>query len=747
MTLFAELKRRNVFRVGAAYVIISWLLLQIVDVVAPMLALPDWAPKLILLIIAVGFLPALIFAWVYELTPDGVKKESEVERDRSITNHTAKKLDILTIVLLVVVVALIAIDRFLPDNSQDARMRVAVPASSFEEQVQEETSIAVLPFINMSADPDQEFFSDGISEELLNVLAQFPGLRVAARTSAFQFKGQNRDIADIARQLRVNHVLEGSVRKSGKQLRITAQLTKAESGFNLWSNSWDRELDDIFAIQDEISAAIADALQIELKLTSDGPGNSGHEAAAYPSIPAAANAQAYEYYLKGRQLINGRSRKGIEQAMMVLERALQHDESYAPAHAQLAIAVTLLKKGRGSYGDLSLEEVLARATPHIEQAFELDPGLAEAYGARALFALINYDYPTAIANSKEALARNPSYVDVMNWLYLSLINSSNWTEAVKLMEHMMSVDQLSTAVRGNYSYLLGRNGDFENARRVADELARHSVSASYMTHGLLSGDYTGEIVDSIAWYLKALALDPENSFLRQRLAFNLANISEFDEARRIDLDSAWWIDAVQQRWEDAVRQARQRQAENPNDNLIKMQLANVLHMSGDLPAAEALFEDLMVAVGGFAIIDPGNSSIMPTVRMAYGRLQAGDLEGAEEILDLVRNDLRSRKEAGIRDSYLLRAAAMVAAMEDNRELVLRNLNAAIDTGLRDKFIFREPILNSFQDDAEFKAVASRLDEILAGERSRALELICFDNPAPDVWQPLHQTCATSVMPW
>jgi TolB-like protein/Tfp pilus assembly protein PilF len=726
-------------------VVISWLVLQVVDVIAPILELPHWAPKLVLLIIAVGFLPALVFAWAFELTPEGLKKESDVARSDSVTGKTAKKLDVLIIVLLIAAIALVVLDRFLPEGRNQPVSPSSQATAENEELAADETSIAVLPFVNMSSDPEQDFFSDGISEELLNVLAQFPGLRVAARTSAFQFKGQNRDIADIARQLRVGHVLEGSVRKSGKQLRITAQLINAESGYRLWSNSWDREFDDIFAIQDEISAAIGEALEIELELSANDEMSPGQRASELPSIPAAASAQAYEYYLKGRHLINRRSRNGIEQAVTVLERALEFDPGYAPAHAQLAIAITLLKEGSGSYGDLSLDEVRERATPHVERAFELFPGLAEAYGANALLAVTNYDYPAAIEYCREALSRNPSYVDAINWLYLSLINSGEWREAGKTMQHMMSVDPLSIVGRINYSYMLGRYGRIEEAREVANELASQSVSGSYSAHALLSSDYSGEIADSIAWYFKILALDPDNYFNRQRLAVNFAVVGEYVEARRISPGSGWWVDALQQKWGDAILHARQRQASNPNDNLIKLQLANVLHMSGDLAAAQLLYEELMAAVGGGAIVDTSNTSVMPTARMAYGMMAAGDITGAEEILNLLREEIRAREQAGIYDSYRFRAAAMLAAMEDNNKLAINNLNTAIDNGLRDRFILREPALSALQGDIEFQAVVDRLDQILSEEHGKTLELICSDNPAPELWQPLPETCAEAVI--
>ena len=259
MSLFNELKRRNVFRVGFAYIVMAWLVLQVADVILNNIIAPGWVFHVLLLFLAIGFPFAVFFAWAFELTPEGLKKEKDVDRSKSITRVTGRKLDYGVIAVLVLALAYFTFDKFVLDPSRDAELVQATTEAVAEQATESgkaeitDKSIAVLPFVNMSNDPDQEYFSDGISEELLNVLAQFPGLKVAARTSAFQFKGQNRDIVGIAKQLHVNHVLEGSVRKSGNRLRITAQLIDAESGFHLWSETYDRELDDIFAIQDEIS--------------------------------------------------------------------------------------------------------------------------------------------------------------------------------------------------------------------------------------------------------------------------------------------------------------------------------------------------------------------------------------------------------------------------------------------------------------------------------------------------------------
>ncbi len=741
LPLFNELKRRNVFKVTVAYIIVAWLLLQVSDTLVPALQLPEWFHSGVAVLLILGLPVAIIFAWAFEMTPEGLKREYEVDRSQSITAQTGRKLEFMIIGALIIALGYFAYDKFVFTAAREAELveattQAVTELAAAEAQASAETdkSIAVLPFVNMSSDPDQEYFSDGISEELLNVLAQFPGLRVAARTSSFQFKGQNQDIADIARQLHVNHVVEGSVRKSGNRLRITAQLIDAGSGFHLWSESWDRELNDIFVIQDEISAAIGDALKIELQL------GSGNSPGALPSIPAAATAQAYEYYLKGRQLINERSRHGLEEAVKALELALEIDERYAPAHAQLAIAIALQKGSGSSYGNLSMKAVLARAVPHLDRAFELSPNLAEAFGAKTLLATLDNAYLTVLKNSEKALVLNPSYVDVINWRYLAFMNTGQWVEAMETMDYMMAVDPLSIIGRINYALALARTARIEQARQTADDLARQTSHGSFTVHALIAGDYLGELTDSNQWYLKSLALDPGNVFTRHRLAINFAAIREFDEARHLAPESHWWVNAIQQRWSVSIAQARQRLVDNLRNNQARMDLANVLHMSGDLAAAQVIYEELQAITSGYALLDASNTSIMPTARMAYGRLAAGDTTGTEEILELLKKDIRSREQAGIRESYMLRAAAMVAAIEGDREQVMANLEAAIGAGLRDNFILREPAMEPYQEDPEFQALVARLDAILEEEHHKTLQLICFNNPASEVWQPLPASC-------
>jgi TolB-like protein len=293
MSLFDELKRRNVFRVGFAYLVLGWVLLQVVDVVLPILELPDWVARLVLLLLSVGFPIVLIFAWAFELTPEGIKREKDVDRSQSITPQTGRKLDRVVIGILAVAVIVLLLDRFRetrvtnvtePENVSGP---IVVPDS---DSTRAETSIAVLPFLNMSDDENNEYFSDGISEELLNVLVRIEGLRVPSRTSSFNFKGSDKNIAEIGRELKVDHVLEGSVRKAGDRIRVTAQLIDVKTDTHLWSDSYTRQVDDIFAVQDEIAKAIVTALQITL---------SGEEQNSISSH-STSNVAAYNKYLQGR---------------------------------------------------------------------------------------------------------------------------------------------------------------------------------------------------------------------------------------------------------------------------------------------------------------------------------------------------------------------------------------------------------------------------------------------------------------
>ena len=386
MSFISELKRRNVFRVAIAYVIVAWLLLQVGDTLGPALRLPDWFQSGVAYVLILGFPIAIIFAWAFEMTPEGVKRERDVDRSKSITSETGQKLNYTIIALLVAAVAYFALDKFVFEH--DHGEVVATEDG--------EPSIAVLPFANMSDDASNEFFADGITEELLNLLAKIPQLEVTSRTSAFQFKGKELDIPTIAEQLGVEHVLEGSVRKSGIKVRITAQLIDAATDKHVWSETYDRELDDIFAIQDEIARKVVGELQVTLL---------GEAPKVRPT-----DTEAYSLYLEGRHYLDLDNPEAWPKAQALFEKALEIDPDYAPAWFGKSRAIREI----ANWGNMDLAEGTNKAREWAEHAVSLDPTLAEAWAYLGhLKAGYDWDWEGAGQLAQKALAAGPNNPDAL----------------------------------------------------------------------------------------------------------------------------------------------------------------------------------------------------------------------------------------------------------------------------------------------------------------------------------------------
>jgi len=464
MSFFEELKRRNVFRVGLAYVVASWLLLQITDVLVSLMGLPEFVGKVVVALVIIGFIPVMAFSWVYEVTPEGIKRESEVERSEAITRETAARLNRTTIVLLVAVAAMVVADRFLTERGKGSesvsQQEAEQQAGAMEDKEAPrpisdtaEKSVAVLPFVNMSSDPEQEFFSDGISEEILNVLTRIPNLKVAARTSSFQFKGQNRDIADIARQLKVNHVLEGSVRKAGNQLRITAQLIEAESGYHLWSDTYDRRLEDVFAIQDEIAGAIAGELRTRL---SDDP----------IQASKAVDVQAYQMYLKGLSMVATRNEEELFGAFDILKSAIDIEPEYASAMATLAkgYAVAPYFTDRLPAGELREE-----ARSWADKALQLEPDNAEALAVMGVVANeSDLDSDKALELLRKAVQSNPGNLAANNFLGDVLFRTGAVKEAVVYESRAAEIDPLAPVHLADLAFAYFLAAEYEKVLELTE---------------------------------------------------------------------------------------------------------------------------------------------------------------------------------------------------------------------------------------------------------------------------------------
>jgi TolB-like protein len=459
MSFFDELKRRNVFRVGAAYAVAAWVLLQMFDVIGEILELPLWGGKLILLALVIGFFLVLILAWFYELTPEGVKRDYEVDRSQSITPRTGQKLNRITIALLGIAVAVLLADRFIPGERQDELVSSARPTAA---AAAIDKSIAVLPFVNMSADPDNEYFSDGIAEEILNVLARIPELKVAARTSAFAYKGTNVNITDIGRDLRVSHVLEGSVRKSGDEVRVTAQLIRADNGYHLWSETYDRQLVNIFAIQDEIATSIADALKVTLDIDGGTAGN----------LTGTTNTDAYDAYLKGINQWHLRTGESLYNSIRLFEEAIALDPQFARAHAGLALTYAVIM----DYTEMPPDQARARARQAAEVALAIDPGLVEA--ATALIYTVD-DLEVQLQYAEQAIALNPSFATAHQW-YATTLQLLGQLDAAR-EEYLLALDldPRSRIINSNLAELHMLAADWEEAERVLERLLSWAPDYTY----------------------------------------------------------------------------------------------------------------------------------------------------------------------------------------------------------------------------------------------------------------------------
>jgi len=438
MSLFAELKRRNVFRVGLAYIVLAWLLLQVGDTLAPALHLPEWINSAVAFFLLLGFPLAIFFAWAFELTPEGLKLEKNVDREASITPTTGRKLDRTIIAMLVV-----ALGYFIWQTQK------APSTDEIVETIAGQESIAVLPFENMSSDEEQEYFSDGLTEELLNLLAKIPELKVTSRTSAFFYKDKDTRISDIGRELDVDHILEGSVRKSGKKIRITAQLIEVKTDTHLWSDTWDRDLDDIFVIQDEIAEAVVDELRVQL----------------FGELPHAvtADGEAYSLFLQARHTVNLRTHESLLRGEELVQQAIDLDPDYAPAWVLKAHIFSQ----QADVGARLPPKVLPQARAAVDRALQLDPNNASAYALSGdLMVSFERDYKGAKAAIERALELDPYDIDTLYQASTFYAFTGDFEEGLRLARITHEFDPLHIPIYATLGYVYNILGRYDDAKEI-----------------------------------------------------------------------------------------------------------------------------------------------------------------------------------------------------------------------------------------------------------------------------------------
>lgn len=515
MSLFDELKRRNVFRIAAAYLVVGWLLTEVFTTILPAFGAPEWISKAIMLIFALGFIPAIILAWAYELTPDGIKKDRDIDRESPVQPSRGRRLEYVTIVSVILGIVFISVfsSRLDIDNSAPGTSPIS------------NSSVAVLPFLNMSGDEDNAYFSDGLTETLLHMLAQVPDLKVAARTSSFAFRGQNKTIVEIAKALEVAHVLEGSVQRAGDRVRITAQLIRADDGFHVWSKTYDRTLDDIFAIQDEIALEVGSALSKSLLGRTD----ISLAARAMTSDP-----DAYDLYLQAQQARSTFSYGGLKAAEELLKGALTIDPDFIDAKTSLAYVYL----HQFETGLLDLQSANSEIEAITDQVLEIRPDDIDAQAIRffaATAARAELEGPQifigALAEFERIVAAERATLQPKILLTHFYKGTQQFDKAVQVMNDALRRDPFNPRIHYELGSLYMALEQPENARAALQkslDIEPNQPNAYANLAGLSMRE--GDGLEYVQQFLKAIAVDPVDHELSGIVAMFLYELGLIDEA-------------------------------------------------------------------------------------------------------------------------------------------------------------------------------------------------------------------------
>jgi TolB-like protein len=482
---FSELKRRNVIRAAGLYLVGAWLLTQVASTVLPMFGAPDWLPRSIVILLAIGFIPTLIFSWVFELTPQGLKRDEDVPAEQSIAPQTGRRMNRMIIAVLVLALAYFVVDKFFlnqPREKSAARM-----PSSESNAAPNEKSVAVLAFANLSDDKGSEYFSDGISEELLTVLQKIPGLHVAARTSAFSFKGKNATAQEIGQKLGVAHLVEGSVRKAGDMVRIAARLTQANTGEEQWSENYTRNLKDVFAVQTELAQTIVEQLRGQL---TGGAANPTTKAEIQAEVRAAEkggtkNVQAHESYLQGRFYRDRHSEKSVGEALAAYQHAVELDPGFALAWAGLADTHSWFSAFSTAGGQKSFDAHLASAKDAVGRALAIEPNLPEGLFARATIQTnFDFDWNGAAQTVSKALALAPADPKIVIAAANLEIARGNIDRALELFRKAVDLDPVNPTARSFLAFNLAVTKHFAEARAEFPRVVELNPAAPWAHAGL-----------------------------------------------------------------------------------------------------------------------------------------------------------------------------------------------------------------------------------------------------------------------
>jgi TolB-like protein len=517
-SFFAELKRRNVYKVAVAYGVVGWLIVQVGTSVLPTFHTPDWVAQTLIIVVLLGFPVALVIAWAFEMTPEGMKRTENISPDEPLPQWSKRKFAAVFATLALIAAGLLVFRMVgtarwavRPESDDGHRSAASLPIP--------EKSIAVLPFDNLSDDKANAYFCEGVQDEILTRLAKVADLKVISRTSTQHFKSSPDNLPQIARQLGVAHILEGSVQKFNDQARVNVQLINATTDAHLWGETFDRKLTDIFVVESEIAKSVVDALQVRL---------TGSEKSSITKVPT-ESPEAYELYLRGRFFWNKRSGVELRKAIGYFNQAIAKDPNYALAYAGLADSYLLLP----NYGSASTQEAVLPARAALGKALELDDSLAEAHASSGLFNLIVVHLDRAIAELERAIELKPNYATAHQWLMFSHLALGHYDPAIAQGKRALEQDPLSLIINADlaWAYFCARRFD------AAEAQARKTLEidpAFFRVHYYLGEvlQFKGQLEGAIPEYQRAFELNGD-SFSLGMLGQAYARNGQKDEAQRI----------------------------------------------------------------------------------------------------------------------------------------------------------------------------------------------------------------------
>lgn len=690
-----QLRQRKITQWTLAYLAGAWLFLEVFGFIADHFGWQDLIVQAATISLGMGLLIVLVLAWFHG------------EKGR-------QGLGLLEGALLGVLVLTTAALLF-KFTSTNSTKELEPGSLSPEASVLAKRSIAVLPFINVTDDPEQQYFSDGISEELINALARLPGLHVAARTSSFQFTGSSKgdELVDIARQLGVATLVEGSVRRAGDAVRVTARLINAEDGFQMWSESFDRNITDIFAIQDEIAAAIASALHVQLAM----------EGAIDPGVPRTASIDAYNLYLLGRYHFEKRTNFELGQAQRYFEDAIERDPLYAPAYNGLVDSILL--QSDLAYGDIPVEQSIASALPLINRSLKLNPMLAETHASLGFLRMVENDLLASEAALLRAIELSPNMSRAHLWLYITYQRLTQHRKAFDMLQRTFALDPLSPIVNANLAaerWIRGNNRDALQAAQRVIQIAPDGP-LGYRRTGRIKWT-SGELAEAVNWYRQSLEVAPEDPNSKLELGSLLVDLGVFDEAERLLGEQRYIAFLAQGRVEEALSVVRASLKERPGDLRTIVAAASTESRAGNFVQVRILLEPLVDET------EPGTGSLfqpsaahhwdpqIAALDLVVALLEIGNKEAGLALLSEVKSHFAFLKAEGLEHSMLSFQQARILALEGKQDDALRILRKIIAAGWRFWYLDGDPALKNLQDNQDFRSIISDRDMLVEQERAK-----------------------------